>query len=187
MKTYATEVLKWLSRKNRFVLLSGPSVETLRDSLASFAVARPALIGVNHISNIEHNIVKPAGLSFDIWVVYAHDEVERRVQSILDFVDRPSSVAVLTSSFALTRVRDILELRGSPNLHKLILCDPVIEAAHRITAVEYTNTFNYNCATAVNALALLLMTLAVNPIQPGTATYLFGWFFRQFSGRVAAA
>ena len=149
-------------------------MERVRSVLEEHWSARPALVGINHIFNIERNVLEPLGLTFVIWVIFSADDAERYADQILEFLARRTSVALPTSSFALDRISDIQELRDTPNPHKIILCDAAIEKIQRITSPIPSSPFNYQTHAAVNSLALTLLILAITPGAPDSTTYLFG-------------
>lgn len=172
--SYKSDVFSWLSVKDKIFLLNGPSVENVEPEMVRYKKSNPAIFGVNHIFNIETEILHKFDMKVQIWILFSTDEVERYALKIMEFVKRKESIAVFTTTTAFNKIRDIFEFHAISEIYKIVFCDSIIEDIYRLTDINYVSPYNYSTPVAINSLGLALLTLSIVPSVPRAGVYLFG-------------
>jgi len=157
------------------LLLSGPSLKQLENSIDSLRGKTVHFYAINRKQHIEKNILSRIGRKIDVWTLMSPMEMEALLDEVYAFLEDPDTTMLITSSIALKAVEQKLLQRPLPNTHKLIMAD---EWLFCVFDYFYRSTQNKPLASLfeikgeLNTLFILLVGILQR--APLTRIYLFG-------------
>lgn len=151
------------------ILLSGPSIKNLDGFVDKINNKNITFFSVNNKFIVEKNILSKIDQKVHVWQINCTIAIKKFSKEIIEFLSDDSSLLFLTTSEALNKIYDILDLnKDKINFSKIFLLDHIHHNLCKIINPQYTP-----CDWGeINALGFMLSFISL--LETKKDIYLFG-------------